>query len=151
MVGNSTEVRLVIIHSERTYSTPTVSRLYAKSNNYDMDLTLDYNIELFPLKKGDTFTLALASSLSRGGPATSIDGSTEEDEKDRPVWRPDGKGSRGLEEDYDYVMYGKVVTFRCFRALSGLLNYLLRSTNLMGVLQKLCKLMLSCRNLLSRF
>ena len=69
-----------------------------------MDLTLDYNVELFPLHKDQNFALALASSLSRGG---SSGGNTDaEDERD--VWRPDGKGSRGLEDDYDYVMYGKV-------------------------------------------
>lgn len=87
----------------------TVSRLYAHSKNYDMDLTLDHNTELFPLQVDQSFALALASSLARGGPgAGGIDGGTDEtDDKDRDVWRPDGKGRRGLEEDYDYVMYGK--------------------------------------------
>ncbi|KAJ7666429.1 hypothetical protein B0H17DRAFT_950918 [Mycena rosella] len=92
-----------------------VSRLYAHSKNYDMDLTLDYNIELFPLEEGQSFALALASSLARGGTqqtATGADGNTEDaDDKDRDVWRPDGKGRRGLEEDYEYVMYGKVYKF----------------------------------------
>ena len=84
-----------------------VSRLYAHSKNYDMDLTLDYNVELFPLHQDDNFALALASSLARGGGAT---GAAEDgDDKERDVWRPDGKGHRGLEDDYDYVMYGKVV------------------------------------------
>ncbi|KAG2077561.1 RNA polymerase I [Suillus decipiens] len=87
-----------------------VSRLYARSKNYDMDLTLDYNIELFPLVTGDSFAMALASSLSRDGGAPTADGEDGED-KDRDVWRPDGKGRRGLEEDYDYVMYGKVYKF----------------------------------------
>ncbi|CCM00930.1 uncharacterized protein FIBRA_02977 [Fibroporia radiculosa] len=73
-----------------------VSRLYAHSKNYDMDLTLDYNIELYPLQKDQSFALALATSLARGPPGT-----TDEDDKDRDVWRPDGKGRRGLEEDYD--------------------------------------------------
>jgi hypothetical protein len=66
-----------------------------------MDLTLDYNIELFPLRPDESFALALATSLSRG------DGAGEDD-KDREAWRPDGKGRGGLEEDYGYVMYGKV-------------------------------------------
>ncbi|KAG0709022.1 RNA polymerase I [Suillus ampliporus] len=87
-----------------------VSRLYARSKNYDMDLTLDYNTELFPLLNGDNFAMALASSLSRDGGAPNADGEDGED-KDRDVWRPDGKGRRGLEEDYDYVMYGKVYKF----------------------------------------
>lgn len=78
-----------------------------------MDLTLDYNIELFPLQNDQSFALALASSLIRGGGGAATNGSgvndTEDaDDKDRDVWRPDGKGRRGLEEDYDYVMYGKV-------------------------------------------
>ncbi|KAL1952051.1 hypothetical protein VTO73DRAFT_1200 [Trametes versicolor] len=85
-----------------------VSRLYAHSKNYDMDLTLDYNIELFPLQSGQSFALALASSLSRApqGPA----GADDED-KDRDVWRPDAKGRKGLDDDYEYVMYGKVYRF----------------------------------------
>ncbi|KAF7791946.1 hypothetical protein EIP86_002972 [Pleurotus ostreatoroseus] len=87
-----------------------VSRLYAHSKNYDMDLTLDYNIELFPLVKGQTFALALASSLARGPPTTNDAG---EEEKDADVWRPDGKGRHGLEEDYDYVMYGKARDENC--------------------------------------
>lgn len=86
-----------------------VSRLYAHSKNYDMDLTLDYNVELFALEDNQTFALALASSLARGPPTTNEAG---EEEKDTDVWRPDGKGRRGLEEDYDYVMYGKVRLFR---------------------------------------
>ncbi|KAJ7225789.1 hypothetical protein GGX14DRAFT_422384 [Mycena pura] len=90
-----------------------VSRLYAHSKNYDMDLTLDYNIELFPLKDDQSFALALASSLARGDPQAGASGTdgTAEDDKDRDVWRPDGKGRRGLEEDYEYVMYGKVYKF----------------------------------------
>ncbi|KAK0198690.1 hypothetical protein F5146DRAFT_1020674 [Armillaria mellea] len=86
-----------------------VSRLQAHSKNYDMDMTLDYNIELFPLETGQHFALALASSLARGGQrSNTTDGAAEEEEH---VWRPDGKGQRGLEEDYDYVMYGKVYKF----------------------------------------
>lgn len=72
-----------------------------------MDLTLDYNIELYPLISGQSFALALSSSLAKGLQGGEAGGG-EEDEKDRDVWRPDGKGRRGLEEDYEYVMYGKV-------------------------------------------
>ena len=95
----------------------TVSRLYAHSKNYDMDLTLDYNVELFPLQKEQNFALALASSLARGASSgVNADGSAEDE---RDVWRPDGKGSRGLEDDYDYVMYGKVRIFsRSFNFLT---------------------------------
>ena len=37
----------------------------AKSQSHAMHLGLDYDIGLDPLKNGETFTLALASSLSR--------------------------------------------------------------------------------------
>ncbi|CAK5265293.1 unnamed protein product [Mycena citricolor] len=87
-----------------------VSRLYAHSKSYDMDLTLDYNIELYPLQKDQTFTLTLASSLAKEQ-ANGAAPEPTDDDKDRDVWRPDGKGRRGLEEDYDYVMYGKVYKF----------------------------------------
>ncbi|KAI0815157.1 RNA polymerase [Irpex lacteus] len=85
-----------------------VSRLYGHSKNYDMDLTLDYNIELFPLKANESVTVALASSLARGPPNTNEAG---EEEKEFDVWRPDGKGRRGLEDEFEYVMYGKVYRF----------------------------------------
>jgi hypothetical protein len=74
-----------------------------------MVLTLDYNCEIFPLEVGQNVVLALASSLARD-PAVSQDGTVEED-RDRDVWRPDGKGRRGFEDDYDYVMYGRVYRF----------------------------------------
>ncbi|KAI0274820.1 RNA polymerase [Gloeopeniophorella convolvens] len=88
-----------------------VSRLAAKSRNYGMDLTLDYNVELFPLSVGQSVALALASSLARGPAGSQGADGVEEEERDRDVWRPDGKGRRGLEDDYDYVMYGKVYRF----------------------------------------
>jgi len=70
-----------------------------------MDLTLDYNVELFPLLVEQSFALALASSLSRGPVISSGD----DGESERNVWRPDRTGiTGGLDDDYDYVMYGKV-------------------------------------------
>ncbi|KAH7915390.1 RNA polymerase I [Hygrophoropsis aurantiaca] len=90
-----------------------VSRLYAHSKNYDMDMTLDYNTELFPLVNGQSFAMALATSLARDtvAPAGNAEPADDSEDKDADVWRPDGKGRRGLEEDYDYVMYGKVYKF----------------------------------------
>jgi RNA polymerase Rpb8 len=90
-------------------SCTTVSRLHAASKNYGMELTLDYNSEIFPLNVGQDVALALASSLTRG-PAGSQD-ATDEEDRDRDVWRPDSKGRRGLEDDYGYVMYGRVYRF----------------------------------------
>jgi len=95
-----------------------VSRLYAHSKNYDMDLTLDYNIELFPLKTGQSFALSLATSLARGGGPKTDGGLNDGEEKDQHIWRPDGKGQKGIEEDYDYVMYGKVYKFDTGKEIS---------------------------------
>jgi len=78
-----------------------------------MDLTLDYNIELFPLKTGQTFTLSLATSLSRG----SAPGKEGEGEDKEQQWRPDGKGQKGIEEDYEYVMFGRVRATRDLEVL----------------------------------
>lgn len=64
-----------------------------------MTLVLDYNVELYPLYKGDAITVTLASSLSLGG--------ITEDE-DANTWRPGAKKTKGLDDDYDYVMYGRV-------------------------------------------
>ncbi|POW07278.1 hypothetical protein PSTT_08398, partial [Puccinia striiformis] len=72
-----------------------VSRLNATSTNHSMNLVLDFNVELYPLKVGDSFALALSSSL------------TPEGEKDSGLetqtWRlEEGKG--GLADEYEYVM-----------------------------------------------
>lgn len=91
-----------------TSSNSPVSRLFAHSSNYDMELTLDFNAELYPLKSGESFSLVLASSLVRGVEGGAVNGTEVDDEKDTHIWRPDGKGRRGLEEDYEYVMYGRV-------------------------------------------
>jgi DNA-directed RNA polymerases I, II, and III subunit RPABC3 len=108
---------------------PQVSRLHAHSKNYDMDLTLDFNFELFPLQNEQSFALALASSLVRGGAATTGsggDGAEDAEDKDRHVWRPNGTSRPGLEDDYDYVMYGKVSsidqtsTLKIFMVVPGL-------------------------------
>ncbi|EJD54089.1 RNA polymerase I [Auricularia subglabra TFB-10046 SS5] len=77
-----------------------VSRLAAHSSNLDMHLTLDYNSEIFPLHQDQSFTMALATSLGAGG---------ADDEQNS--WRPDGRGSGGLDNEYEYVMYGKVYKF----------------------------------------
>ncbi|KAG8864299.1 DNA-directed RNA polymerases I, II, and III subunit RPABC3 [Tulasnella sp. 330] len=79
-----------------------VSRLHAHSSNFDMSLVLDYNLELYPLYVGDTFTFVLASSLSRGGMV--------DEENMQASWRPGGI-SKGIDEDYEYVMHGRVYKF----------------------------------------
>lgn len=85
-----------------------------------MELTLDYNIELFPLQAGQSFALALASSLSRI--PQGVAGAADDEEKDRDVWRPDAKGRRGLDDDYEYVMYGKVSMLPLFSSVRNIFS-----------------------------
>ena len=87
-----------------------------------MDLTLDFNHELYPLKPADNITVVLASSLSLAA--------TTGEDRERETWRPDGRNDRGLDADYEYVMYGKVrfyqmpkiscaeVSSPCYRSIS---------------------------------
>lgn len=71
-----------------------------------MTLVLDYNVELYPLYKGESITVTLASSLSLGGVTEADDANT---------WRPGAKKTKGLDDDYDYVMHGRVSTHgRCY-------------------------------------
>jgi RNA polymerase Rpb8 len=76
-----------------------------------MALTLDYNSEIYPLDAGQNVVLALASSLAREPAGTQDAATVAEEDRDRDVWRPDGKGRRGFEDEYDYVMYGRVYRF----------------------------------------
>jgi hypothetical protein len=81
-----------------------------------MDLTLDFNHELYPLRQHDTITLVLASSLKIGEASRTAaaglnpEGNTE-DKADRESWRPSTGPSKGLDADYEYVMYGKIYKF----------------------------------------
>ncbi|KAJ1925462.1 DNA-directed RNA polymerases I, II, and III subunit RPABC3 [Tieghemiomyces parasiticus] len=107
-----------------------VSRLNARSENHMMDLTLDYNLELYPMEIGDKFSLVLASTLSldgteggsgaagvsSGGASASAgaggakgSGATMGSVK-ADTWRPN-RNDRSLADEYDYVMYGKVYRY----------------------------------------
>ncbi|CAM0138034.1 DNA-directed RNA polymerases I, II, and III subunit RPABC3 [Umbelopsis sp. WA50703] len=82
-----------------------VSRVRARSENYEMDLTLDYNTELYPLEIGEKFSLVLAASLALNG------GSGGAGVEKRESWRERAPGDRDLSDEYEYVMYGKVYRF----------------------------------------
>ncbi|KAF7721620.1 DNA-directed RNA polymerases I, II, and III subunit RPABC3 [Apophysomyces ossiformis] len=87
-----------------------VSRLIARSENYEMDLVLDINSELYPLEVADKFSLVLASSLSVDG--TSGSGSNAAAaEKKKESWRERAPGERDLSDEYEYVMHGKVYRY----------------------------------------
>ncbi|KAI8376421.1 RNA polymerase [Radiomyces spectabilis] len=82
-----------------------VARLIARSENYEMDLTLDFNSELYPLEIADKFSLVLASSLSLE-PVTNAGGVEK-----RESWRKRAPGERDLSDEYEYVMFGKVYRY----------------------------------------
>ncbi|KAF9349010.1 DNA-directed RNA polymerases I, II, and III subunit RPABC3 [Mortierella sp. AD094] len=82
-----------------------VSRINARSDNYEMELTLDINNELYPLEVGEKFSLVLATSLSLTASVGNDTSGTQES------WRERVGGERTLADDYEYVMYGKVYKY----------------------------------------
>ncbi|ORZ37557.1 RNA polymerase [Catenaria anguillulae PL171] len=75
-----------------------VSRLKATSDNYNADVTLDFNNELYPLKTGEKFTLTLATPAALGPQRDSWRQKLPTDEKD-------------LSDEYEYVCNGRCYKF----------------------------------------
>lgn len=77
-----------------------VLRITARlKSSQETHLTLDINHDLFPVKTGESLTVALASQLS-DTPTNSASG-----------WRPPKPDEHSLADDYDYVMYGTIYKF----------------------------------------
>lgn len=76
-----------------------VSRIKATGENLGMDLVLDINSEIYPVRQGDRLSIALAKTLN-------LDGSPS----DEGSYRPDATGP-SLADKYDYVMYGRLFKF----------------------------------------
>lgn len=96
-VGNDGRVfSLLATHPPPTPLNP-VSRIVCRSDLYEMDLTLDVNVDVYPLAKGDRFSLALSPTLALGGGAT-----------DTAYGAALQGGAATLADNYDYVCYGKV-------------------------------------------
>ena len=74
-----------------------VSRVVARGETYEVDLTLDVASEVYPLKLGDKFTLVLASTLR-------LDGKPDED-----TFNQDGKPT--LLDQFEYGMCGRTFKF----------------------------------------
>jgi len=73
-----------------------VSRVHCESENYEMNLQIDINLQLYPLQEHDRFTLVMATTLDLNGKVS--DG----------VYDPDPEQAT-LADSYEYVMHG-----RCF-------------------------------------
>ncbi|TXG48056.1 hypothetical protein EZV62_027350 [Acer yangbiense] len=71
-----------------------VSRIEGRSQNCDMYMLLDVNTEVYRMRIGDKFTMALAHTLN-------LDGTP-----DTGYYTPGGRKS--LADKYEYVMHGKL-------------------------------------------
>ncbi|KAJ5159908.1 RNA polymerase Rpb8 [Penicillium canariense] len=78
-----------------------VSRITCQTSDKKIHFHLDVNTELYPCAKGDSLSLALASTLSLDGKEDS-----------RTSWREVSDGEPTLANDYDYVCHGKVYRFQ---------------------------------------
>ncbi|KEH41884.1 putative RNA polymerase, Rpb8 [Medicago truncatula] len=71
-----------------------VTRIEARSEKFDMFMQLDINSELYPLKMGQKFSLALVPTLNPDGTP------------DTGYYNPGNRQS--IADNYEYVMYGKL-------------------------------------------
>lgn len=86
-----------------------VSRIRARSDLYEMDLTLDINVDLYPVSQGEKLALCLAPTLNLDGSAmpVSTGGNSVQSVYDPTV------GSRPtLADRYEYVMFGRVFKYK---------------------------------------
>jgi len=71
-----------------------VSRLTARSENYEMELTLDYNSEIYKLSLGQKFSLLLTRTLNFDGTEDGV------------FYNQNKEAS--LLDNYEYAMHGKI-------------------------------------------
>lgn len=71
-----------------------VTRVEAKSEKFDMFMNLDVNTDVYPMKEGEKFSMALSSTLNEDG--------TPDTGYYTPVNR------KTLADNYEYVMQGKL-------------------------------------------
>ena len=74
-----------------------VSRIVAKSDTYNVDITVDIYSHVFPVKAGETLSVKFVTTINKDGtPDTG-----KYDPTDRET----------LLDEYDYAMYGKVFRY----------------------------------------
>jgi DNA-directed RNA polymerases I, II, and III subunit RPABC3 len=77
-----------------------VHRIVGTASSGDTSLSLDINIELFPISMGDSVHMLIASTLAPDG--------TKDEGKG---WRDVTQGEQTLADHYEYVCHGKVYRF----------------------------------------
>ncbi|KAG1675645.1 hypothetical protein FOA52_002354 [Chlamydomonas sp. UWO 241] len=80
-----------------------VSRYVCKSDLFECDMTLDVNVDVYPMEVGKKYKVALASTLNP-------DGTPSSDKYDASF--PGISGQPSLMDKYDYVMFGKVFKYK---------------------------------------
>mmetsp|Transcript_19175 Transcript_19175/g.28538 ORF Transcript_19175/g.28538 Transcript_19175/m.28538 type:complete len:147 (-) Transcript_19175:44-484(-) len=100
-----------------------VSRIDCRGESYDMELQLDINTDIYPIKTRDRFGLALATTLSL------------DQHPDEGIYDPTLSKRNTLLNQYEYAMYGKVFKFEevdrslaVYASFGGLLMKLQGST-----------------------
>ncbi|GBF88412.1 DNA-directed RNA polymerase IV and V subunit 8B-like [Raphidocelis subcapitata] len=79
-----------------------VSRYVLKSDLYEFEVTVDINIDIFPLQVGEKVSLCLARTIHK-------DGTAETGKYDKTF--PGFKQTETLLDSYDYAMHGKVFKY----------------------------------------
>jgi len=88
----------ILIEMEKKFD--KVSRIYCRSESYEMDLVLDINSEIYPLDFNTKFTLVLARYLTNDG------------NPDEGSFDPIAFEKKTMLRDYEYVMYGKIFKYQ---------------------------------------
>ena len=94
-----------------------VSRLVCRSENYEMSLTLDVNVDLLPVEREYKFSIELASTLNLDG--TPDSGVYEKRDARSSETRLSGcdYAMHGKVFKYDHVNYSKVAVYMSFGGL----------------------------------
>lgn len=79
-----------------------VSRYVLKSDLYEFEVTVDINIDIYPLQVGDKVSLCLTRTIHK-------DGTAETGKYDKTF--PSFTGKSTLLDNYEYVMHGKVFKY----------------------------------------
>ncbi|KAI9005052.1 hypothetical protein DFJ74DRAFT_403620 [Hyaloraphidium curvatum] len=81
-----------------------VSRINSTAEDYDLNLRIDVNSEIYPMHVEERFTFCLAHSLAADASSAGVER--------KEVWRDVGApGKKTLADDFDYVMHGKVYRY----------------------------------------
>mmetsp|Transcript_18195 Transcript_18195/g.54662 ORF Transcript_18195/g.54662 Transcript_18195/m.54662 type:complete len:144 (-) Transcript_18195:1968-2399(-) len=98
-----------------------VARMEARGENYEMRLSLDVNVDIYPLRVAQKVSLALASSIHS-------DGSVDQGAYDHRLHE-----RQTLLDKYGYACYGKL--FKCLNTKDGLIQIYASFGGLMMMLE----------------